>query len=160
MRRVLLGLEIVLGVLILAALVFGAYVRLAPSDPARWHVDPLEVAQPGYPGYYLMRPSGGSSTGPVFDMAPADLLAAFDRVARSEPRVSVLAGSVDEGQVTYVARSALWGFPDYISVRAVPADEGGARLAVFSRLRFGQSDLGVNRARIEDWIGRLRAGGA
>lgn len=160
MRKVLLGLEVVLGALLLAALVFGAWVRLAPSDPARWHVDPVAVERPTYPGYYLMRPQGGSSTGPVFDMAPSALLAAFDSVARAAPRTDVLAGSVEDGQITYVARSALWGFPDYISVRALPAEEGGARLAVFSRLRFGQSDMGVNRARIEDWIGQVRAGGA
>jgi uncharacterized protein (DUF1499 family) len=61
-----------------------------------------------------------------------------------------LAGSVEEGRMTWVARSALWGFPDYITAEAGPKG-----LAVWSRLRFGRSDLGVNRARLEDWLARL-----
>ena len=149
-----------IGVIGLLAFVgFAAFVRLAPSDAARWHVEPLSVADPGSQGAYLVRPEGGHIESPVFAMPPEALLAAFDAVAMDAPRVTRLAGSVAEGHVTYVARSALWGFPDYISVRTVPA-EGGAQLAVFSRLRFGGSDMGVNRARIEEWMAALPQGGA
>jgi uncharacterized protein (DUF1499 family) len=28
-------------------------------------------------------------------------------------------------------------------------------MLIFARSRFGDSDLGVNRARVEDWIARL-----
>jgi uncharacterized protein (DUF1499 family) len=47
------------------------------------------------------------------------------------------------------------GFPDYISVRAVAAEDGGARLTIFSRLRFGQDDLRVNRDRVERWLSEV-----
>lgn len=159
MHMLTVALGWLLGALVVLMLGFGAYVRLAPSDPARWNVDPRSVTPPDFPGYVLMRPKGGNATSPVFDMTPPDLLAAFDRVARATPRVTVLAGSVAEGQITYIARSALWGFPDYISVRTVPT-EGGAQLAVFSRLRFGSGDMGVNRARLDDWVAQIQAGGA
>lgn len=140
--------------LLIAVVGLAVYVRTAPSDPARWHADPLTVAAPGNDGYYLVRPEGGSTTGPAFDMTPAALLRAFDRVAMAQPNVSVLAGSVEEGHITYIARSRIMGFPDYISVKAVGEDRA-ARLAVFSRLRFGQSDLGVNRDRIERWMAEI-----
>lgn len=156
MRNMLTGLTGLVGIVAVLIVAFAVFLRVAPSDPVRWHVDPVTVAPPGFPGAVLMRP-GGDSDSPRFDMTPDALMAAFDRVARDAPRVSVLAGSVEDRHVTYVARSALFGFPDYISVRALPDGPDGAhaRLAVFSRLRFGYDDLGVNRARLDDWLARI-----
>ena len=133
-----------------------AYIRLAPSDPTRWHVDPLTADSPGEGGF-LLRPDGGDARPDVHDTTPQALLRAFDRTARARPRTRVLAGSVAEGRITYVARSRLMGFPDYVTVQAVPAD-GGAALAILARSRFGRSDLGVNRARTERWLDMLRDG--
>ncbi|MGI1661297.1 DUF1499 domain-containing protein [Palleronia sp. KMU-117] len=141
-------------VLILLALVaagFALYVRLAPSDPARWHVDPLAAPDPGPGGIRLAPPEA-----PVFAASPQAVIEAFDAVALSTPRVTRLAGSPGEGQVTYVARSRLWGFPDYVTIRVLPDPEtGGATVAIHSRLRFGQGDMGVNRARVEAWLGAV-----
>jgi uncharacterized protein (DUF1499 family) len=78
-------------------------------------------------------------------------------IATGEPRTEVVAGSPQEGHVTYVQRSLVFGFPDYISVRAMET-EGGTALAVFSRARFGHSDLGVNRERVERWLEALGSG--
>jgi len=139
-----------------AALVFvaaSAAVRLAPSDPAVWHADPV-AAERRAEGAWLVRPEGGDEAAPVWDVPPGEALAAFDAVARAQPRVRVLAGSVEDGHVTYVQRSLIWGFPDYISVRALPVGDGST-LAVWSRLRFGRSDMGVNRTRVEEWLGAL-----
>lgn len=156
MRSMMTGLAVIVGIVAVLALAFGLYVRVAPSDPGRWHVDPVAVAPPGFPGAVLRRPGDGGRDSPRFDMDADALMAAFDRVARDTPRVTVLAGSVADRHVTYIARSALFGFPDYISVRALP-DDGGARLAVYSRLRFGYDDLGVNAKRLDDWLARIDA---
>ncbi|MCF1709878.1 DUF1499 domain-containing protein [Tabrizicola sp. J26] len=131
---------------------FGAYVRLAPSDPAVWHVDPLTAAKPATPNFYLLREGDGDAA-PLFLPLPPDQAAAkVQAVAMATPRTQVLAGQGD--WVTYVTRSALWGFPDYTSVRVVPA-AGGSQVVIFARSRFGKGDLGVNRARVEDWAKRL-----
>jgi len=148
-------LLIVVVILALLAVAGVAYVRLAPSDPARWHVDP-GAATPGA-GRYVVRPEGGDEAGPLLPMPPADGLAALDAIARATPRTQVLAGSVAEGRITYVTRSRLVGFPDYTTVEAVPA-EGGARLVMHARLRFGQSDFGVNAARVRGWLAQLGQG--
>ncbi|MBL9059753.1 MAG: DUF1499 domain-containing protein [Mangrovicoccus sp.] len=148
-----------LALALLAVLLAGlAWIRLAPADPARWHVDPLTVATPVRVGHALLRPAGGDAAAPVWDITSDALLAAFDRVARAQPRVSVLAGSVDEGQITYVVRSRIIGFPDYVSVRALPAGHGGSTLAIFARQRFGRDDLGVNRTRTAAWLAALPPG--
>lgn len=143
--------------LALAAAGFALYIRLAPSDPARWHVDPVTASDPGKSGVRLVPPEA-----PVFDATPQAVMEAFDAVAMATPRVTRLAGSVAEGQATYVARSLVWGFPDYVTVKVLPEPETGkATVAVLSRQRFGAYDWGVNRDRVEAWLGAVedRLGG-
>lgn len=134
------------------ALAGAAWVRLAPSDPAVWHVDP-KAAAPGE-GRFVVRPEGGDVAFPVSALSPAELLGRLDAVAMATPRTMRLAGSVDEGRITYVTRTKGLGFPDYTTVEAVEGP-GGTSLAIFARLRFGKSDLGVNRARVEGWLAAL-----
>jgi hypothetical protein len=128
--------------LVLVAIVAGmAYVRLAPSDPARWHAMPENLAP-------------GDLAGGAVRVVPGDL-AALDAIIRATPRSRVLAGDVAQGMITYVTRSRVFGFPDYTTVR-----QAGERLEIYGRLRFGKSDLGVNAARIDGWLQRLgQAGG-
>lgn len=56
--------------------------------------------------------------------------------------------------MTFVVRSRAFGFPDAISVRALP-EGAGTTLAIWSRSRFGGYDWGVNRARVERWVAAL-----
>jgi uncharacterized protein (DUF1499 family) len=81
-------------------------------------------------------------------------LATLDRIIRDTPRTRWLAGSVQEGMVTYVTRSRVMGFPDYTTVR-----QAGDMVEIYGRLRFGKSDLGVNAARIDRWLRRLAEAG-
>jgi hypothetical protein len=122
-----------------------AYVRLAPDVVARWH-QPLEEMATA--AGIVSEPGGARAIVPMADGRAG--LARFAAVAEASPRVRLLAGSVEEGRMTWVVRSVVWGFPDYVTAEAAP---GGLR--VWSRLRFGRSDLGVNRARLEDWLARL-----
>lgn len=133
-----------------------AVIRLAPSDPERWHIDPLDPSLSAGAGQALVRADGNIQS-PVFAMAPDDLLTAFDMVADGSPRTRVIAGSVADGQVTYLTRSLIWGFPDYTSVRAIAA-EGGAQIVAYGRLRFGQSDMGVNAKRLQGWLDAVGSG--
>ncbi|WP_333831713.1 DUF1499 domain-containing protein [Rubrimonas sp.] len=144
--------------LLAAATAAGAiWFRAAPDDVAIWHVDPLAGMSTGKPNEARVAPAGASGDleSPVFEMAPAELMARLDAVALAEPRARRLAGDPAEGFATYVQRSALMGFPDYVSVRAVDLGEGRSALAIWSRSRYGHSDLGVNRARLERWMAAL-----
>ncbi|SEP57341.1 DUF1499 domain-containing protein [Thalassovita taeanensis] len=129
-----------LGVIVLALVGLMIWIRVAPSDAARWH-----------------QPVDGDADrdfdGGVVRVVPGDL-AALDRIIRATPRTRVLTGSVAEGRVTYVTRSVVWGFPDYTTVEARNGD-----LAIFARLRFGRSDLGVNGKRVAGWLQALAAQG-
>ncbi|MCB6177296.1 DUF1499 domain-containing protein [Rhodobacter sp. Har01] len=147
MKRAM-GLTVTL--LILASLAFAAYVRLAPSDPARWHV-PLAAGADTDPWDQVVPMEGAAALrlSPAKG-APADLLTRLDTIALATPRTTRLAGSPEEGRITWVTRSRLWGFPDYTTAEARP--DG---LYIHARLRFGKSDMGVNAARLTDWLSRL-----
>lgn len=151
MRRVVLS---ILLLLVVAFVGFAAYVRLAPSDPARWHVDPETAVEEGRKNDFIVKPGGAGAdiASPVFSDTPEVLLARFRAAALGEPGVTVL--SEEGGFVTFVARTKLMGYPDFVSVKAVPA-EGGAALFIHSRSRFGSDDFGVNAARVSAWLDRL-----
>ena len=128
-----------------------AWVRFAPVDRARWHVDPVTAEPPGENGW-LVR-DGADAASPRLDAARDDLLARLDTAAMAEPRTRRIAGSVATGRITYESRSRLWGLPDYTTV-AVVEDQGKAVPVILGRARFGRGDLGVNRARIARWLRR------
>lgn len=138
-----------------------AAINLAGHDPVRWHADPATVALRGTPNEYLAAPPGTTAAPPhletgVVGEAPRALLVHFDAVARAQPRTRPVAGDLDSLMLTYVQRSAVVGFPDYVTVKAVPLGEG-AGLIVYSRSRYGRDDFGVNRRRVHAWLGELGA---
>ena len=147
----------ILALLVIAVAAPALWVRLAPSDPARWHRDPA-AAQAGTQGRRTARPTGGDQPVPIFPGPPERLLSALDRIAMADPRTRRLAGSVEEGRITYVTRSRLWGFPDYTTV-GVQKVEGGTAPVILARQRFGRSDFGVNRARVRRWLAALSRSG-
>ena len=128
-------MRLIAGIVLVGVLGFGLWVRFAPSDPARWHVAPPGAAK---------RWDGGLVEVVAGDPA---LLARLVEVAEATPRTTLLAGSVDEAQVTFVTRSLWWGFPDYITISL-----SGAHITLHARLRFGRSDFGVNATRVKAWL--------
>lgn len=134
----------ILWVVILLVALTMAYVRLAPTDVARWH----QIATVDGPGD--LPEAGGFRAARQINADPEAVLAALDRIALATPRTTRIAGAVDQGMITYQTRSLIWGFPDHTTV-AVQGD----LLVVHGRLRFGGSDMGVNRARVQDWLAQL-----
>lgn len=133
---------LLLGAVLVAG--FALYVRLSPLDAARWHqLAPQTGAgdQPLAGGHIAVRRIAAPA---------AQVLAALDAAARGTARTRVIAGDLASGMITYETRSRLWGFPDYTTA-AVQGD----LLVIHARLRFGQSDLGVNRARVLGWLAAI-----
>ena len=132
-------MKMVLWLLISVGIAMGAYVRLAPSDPTRWHVAPEGLDRDFRNG--VVR---------VVEAAP-EAMEQLDHIARSTPRTTVLAGSIEEGMITYVIRSRVFGFPDYTTVQ-----HDGDKLRIYARSRFGRKDFGVNRQRVSHWLALLQ----
>lgn len=151
--------------IVIALLVAGfgfamAYSRTLKHDVATWHVDPLTAPKPSTPNSYRVGPANttdADAEAPVFDASAGTVGAAFDAMVNDENFVELVGGSAEAGWVTYVQRSTLFGFPDYISVRFIDLDGDRSTLAMFSRSRLGQSDLGVNKKRVTSWLENLTA---
>ena len=124
----------------LALIGVALYIRLAPSDPQVWHRPITSTADADGEGSALRVIPGDAAT-----------LTRIDAAARALPRTQVLAGSLEEGRVTYITRSKGMGFPDYTTV-----DLAEGQIRMYARLRFGKSDMGVNRARLERLIAAAR----
>ncbi len=133
-----------LGVLILGA---GAYVRLAPSDVAVWHISPVTDRAADCT---VEAASDSARLACLVADTPAAVLARLDAVAMATPRTVRLAGSVEEGRLTWITRTLLWGFPDYTTAE-VRVDGAGSRLDLYARQRIGSNDWGVNAARLTAW---------
>ena len=144
------SLTLILALAALAVIGAAVYFRSVSMPPERWHVDPSAVTPPASPNFELRT----GERAPVFDVTPDVMAARIDAIATAEG-AGMIAGDLAEGHMTYVARSRLMGFPDAISVRLVPVGEG-TRLEIYSRSRFGYSDMGVNAARVERWIAAAR----
>ncbi len=130
-----------------------AIVRTLGHDVERWHVDPQTAPDPSTPNWYRVVPDGENPAS-VYNVSAEELSRAFDRVVGNQSSIELLKDDRSSGgSVTWVQRSALFGFPDYISVRFLPLEDGAkSTLAVFSRSRLGQSDLGVNEKRVTAWL--------
>jgi hypothetical protein len=131
----------VLWIILALVIALGAYIRLAPSKAEDWHQPVDATASKDLEGGAIR----------VVDAGP-DALAKLHEVAMETPRTVVLAGSPAEGRVTYVTRTKVIGFPDYTTV-----EQEGETLKIFARLRFGKKDFGVNKARVDGWLGALGA---
>ena len=139
-------------ILIFGVIVLMAYIRLAPSDPAVWHQDPEAASSTGKPNEYRL--TGNLAI--ILIIAAPDLAALVDELIEAQPRVVRLAGNPSTLMMTYVQRSMSVGYPDYITFKISPMDEDRFKLEILSRSRFGHSDLGVNKLRVEQWVGLIR----
>jgi uncharacterized protein (DUF1499 family) len=124
-----------------------AYVRLSPMGVDRWHVDPFEV-DPPQKGGALVRFSSS--------LGLAATLEAYTAVALTTPRTILLAGSPSKARMSFVTRTALWGFPDVTTIGVRETSEG-TEVAIFARLRFGESDMGVNEKRVTAWRAKVES---
>jgi uncharacterized protein (DUF1499 family) len=146
-----------LAILIFVLVVVGflAYVRMAPSNPEVWHADPFKASKFRKRNVFIQRPNEGKYPSPEFDMDAVSLAKAFDDIVLATPGVELLAGAPDDLFVTYIARTKTIKYPDYISIKYIDLGDGRSTFAVFSRSRFGSSDLGVNRQRFQHWLTQL-----
>ena len=111
---------------------------------------------------YLLTTAGLSSArsdgpAPEFELDADRLIAAFRAMARAQERCQETGFDPALRQAEFVQRSKLFRFPDTISARAVELVPGRTGLALYSRSKYGRRDFGVNRARVERWLGLLRA---
>lgn len=90
---------------------------------------------------------------------PDEALKRAERVAASMPSWKVTNVDPAKGTLEAVSESKVFGFQDDIVVRVRPGD-GGSVVDVRSKSRDGKGDMGVNAARIRDYVAALEKPGA
>jgi uncharacterized protein (DUF1499 family) len=160
------------------ALLLAAIVLLSPIGPAASvaqpgpavnstdHSEMLDfdtLQRPGSPNTWLIEPAAEAgwdppepdAVAPTFELPAARLAEHWRDLVASQQRSRVLGVSADGLQVEAEQRSALFGFVDRISFRAVPLGQGRSTFAAYSRSGVGYWDLGVNRRRLQAWVAEL-----
>jgi uncharacterized protein (DUF1499 family) len=120
------------------------------------------LVKPSSPNTYLIAPSeydraAIDEVSPVFDVSATDLARAWLSVIEAEPRVSVRAISDDRLRIEAEDKSAVFGFVDKISFRAIPLNSGRATMFAYSRSQVGYWDFGANKRRLDRWTDALEA---
>jgi hypothetical protein len=128
-----------------------------PTPPL---MDPAQIVRPSSPNTALAAPPGFTPPPDVVTpryAVPAErLFAAIRETAAVQMRTWPAALYSDRLQAHYVARSAVFNFPDLIMVQVVRNAPDSSGLIIYSRSVYGRSDLGVNRKRVETWLAALQ----
>ena len=113
-----------------------------PTSPNSYYVAPAKFSQ-----------AVPNQISPTYNMDVASLLKFWQAMLTQQPRVTLLEKS--EYQYSYVQRTKWLRFPDYIDVRFIAISDQQSTIAIFSRSKYGYSDLGVNKKRVTLWLDSL-----
>lgn len=102
----------------------------------------------------LCRAPADFVTQPI-ELTAEQLAARVADLLSQEARTELVARDATGLRFVFVQRSRLFRFPDTINIQVLPVGESQAALAIYSRSNYGHGDLGVNRARVADWLTKL-----
>jgi uncharacterized protein (DUF1499 family) len=132
----------------------------AEGVPAPAPIDTAGIVRPASPNTALAAPQGFTPPSDIITPPyplPADrLFTMLQDAISSQPRTYQAAVYPDRLQAQYVARSAVFNFPDLIVVQVTKITSDSSTLIVYSRSVYGHSDLGVNRKRVSAWLAALQ----
>ncbi len=136
--------------IVIVVVIWVLWSRFSSGDPDRWHVDPADADEPGRSGWRMI-----GREAPRFSGDPATILNVLTEIALADPLVRLLDGDNAEGMITFVVRSKVFGFRDYVTVKAV-AEGPVTKLNVISRARASTgTEMGRNRERLDRWLAEL-----
>ncbi|TAD90191.1 MAG: DUF1499 domain-containing protein [Alphaproteobacteria bacterium] len=123
-------------------------------------VDFATLQLPDRPSRWLIAPVGATAATPDAVAPPFPLLSADELADRLETELASLERTTRIARVgrrmAFVQRSRVFQFPDAIAAEAIALPDGGSAPILYSVSRVGYFDFGVNRARLEALLDRLR----
>ena len=143
--------------LVLPACGFPAAEGLPIPQP----MDIARIVRPSTPNTALAAPAGFNPppdvATPAYAVEADRLFELVQDVAAGQPRTYRAATFPDRLQADFVARSAVFNFPDLIMVQVIRTGPDTSSLILYSRSVYGHSDLGANRKRLGAWLAALSA---
>lgn len=168
MKRILKGLAAVIGLVAIAVVLFiyapGSKSRLEGvfAVPAFEPVVFDTLRKTPNPNQYLVCPPAAcldtpDMVSPTFAVTIDQLQAATQAALMKQPDVTLRNSDIGARQFDYVQRTPRMRYPDLITIRFMEASDSGATFAIYSRSVYGRSDLGVNKARVDQLISDVKA---
>ena len=122
--------------------------------------DPTTLARTGSPNDWLLCPTGACRARPRRRRPPTrSRRPRCTRRGRQSSRRSrgctVIAEDAPRLLLMVQDRTPLLRFVDTVTIRVLPAADGGSTFAAYSRSNVGVGDLGTNRRRLERWLAAL-----
>ena len=122
---------------------------------------PLE--RPKSPNTYLLASADlceqatADQPSPHYSAGADEVFNACIKVIESHKNWTLAASDAAGGRLRFISTSPLMRFKDDVDILVLPGtgDEGGTRLAVYSRSRVGYSDLGANAKRVGSLLSAL-----
>ncbi len=146
-----------LAALLLGLVLPGCSGHGAEGVPVPPPMDMTHLTRPATANTALAAPAGFSPAPDIvthaYAVPPERLYAAIRTVAAAQPRTYPQVAYDDRMQAHFVARSAVFNFPDLIAAQVQP----DSTLILWSRSVYGAGDLGVNRRRLTAWLAALDA---
>lgn len=133
------------------------------DDPPRFAaVIPLRAGArnpPDYDGPETARQQRAAYPDIVPLVLPLSRSEVFARARRAAEAMgwSIVAANAEEGRLEAVAETRWWRLRDDVVVR-LRQDARGTRIDIRSKSRIGRSDMGVNAARVREFLRLVRAG--
>ncbi len=69
-----------------------------------------------------------------------------------EKRLVSVAADPEPRRLVYIQHSAVFRFPDIVTVEFVRLGPNRSSIAIYSRSRYGEYDFSKNRKRVERWL--------
>ncbi len=113
-----------------------------PTSPNSYYVAPAKFSQ-----------AKPDSISPVYDINIDALHKFWGMMIAEQARVKLVAKS--QYQFSYVQRTKWLRFPDYVEVKLISVSTQQSTIAIFSRSKYGYSDFGTNKKRVNQWLGLL-----
>ena len=140
--------------------VFLAIIAMTACSADTIGVEFATFQRPATPNTYLVCPAGrcaaaADEPGPIYAVSAGDLFPLVRTALAVEPRTELVQDQPAALRLVLVQRSRIFRFPDTITVQVFPLSDSSATLAIYSRSNYGRSDLGVNKARVQRWLGLI-----
>lgn len=142
-------------------LLAGCLGALKPGSIAPVDIpDPTSTTRTGSSNDWLICPSEAcaaipSAAPPSFSAAPNQLYEAWRAVVTAQPRATVIAQDQQRLLLMVQDRTPVLRFVDTITIRVLPAADGGSTFAAYSKSNLGSHDFGTNRRRLDAWTADL-----
>jgi len=138
----------------------GWLVGCSAADADFDFVDLATLERPASPNSYLVCPADRTTAEvdrepPVYALAPAALERLWLDALADEPRLTRRASEPARRRHLFVQRTPVLRFADVIQLDVLEVRPDRSTVCLYSRSVYGFYDLGKNRARVEDWLGRI-----